>query len=197
MRTGRSESRVGAVAKPGPEAGPGVAGGGGDKGEVGAQVRLGLRYRLSERIRQSPEAYAEFGNDTAGESAIPRSSSRAGCWLFVNRTRKVAELIPELYLHGLSEGDFDLALRGLLGEDAPVSASTVARLKSKRYPQKVCKRCTLSLNKTGSRPKRGDTPPRGRKALRVGRSQGRSGSSWRIGCEARSRGWSRSCWRRR
>ena len=51
--------------------------------------------------------------------------------LFVNRTRKVAELIPELYLHGLSEGDFDLALRGLLGEDAPVSASTVARLKDK------------------------------------------------------------------
>ena len=51
--------------------------------------------------------------------------------LFVNRTRKIAELIPELYLHGLSEGDFDLALRGLLGEDAPVSASTVARLKDK------------------------------------------------------------------
>ena len=51
--------------------------------------------------------------------------------LFVNRTRKVAELIPELYLHGLSEGDFDLAVRGLLGEEAPVSASTVARLKDK------------------------------------------------------------------
>ena len=32
--------------------------------------------------------------------------------LFVNRTRKIAELIPKLYLHGLSEGDFDLALRG-------------------------------------------------------------------------------------
>ena len=51
--------------------------------------------------------------------------------LFVNRTRKVAELIPQLYLHGLSEGDFDLAVRGLLGEEAPISASTVARLKSK------------------------------------------------------------------
>ena len=37
--------------------------------------------------------------------------------LFVNRTRKVAELIPRLYLHGLSEGDFDLAVRGLLGEE--------------------------------------------------------------------------------
>ena len=51
--------------------------------------------------------------------------------LFVNRTRKVAELIPQLYLHGLSEGDFDLAVRGLLGEEAPVSASTVAPLKDK------------------------------------------------------------------
>ena len=35
--------------------------------------------------------------------------------LFVNRTRKIAELIPELYLHGLSEGDFDLALRAVKG----------------------------------------------------------------------------------
>ena len=51
--------------------------------------------------------------------------------LFVHRTRKVSALIPELYLHGLSEGDFDLALRGLLGEEAPVSASTVARLKER------------------------------------------------------------------
>ena len=51
--------------------------------------------------------------------------------LFVHRTGKVAALIPELYLHGPSEGDFDLALRGLLGEDAPVSASTVVRLKGK------------------------------------------------------------------
>ena len=51
--------------------------------------------------------------------------------LFVHRTREVADLIPELYLHGLSEGDFDLALRGLLGDEAPISASTVARLKER------------------------------------------------------------------
>ena len=51
--------------------------------------------------------------------------------LFVRRTREVADLLPELYLHGLAEGDFDLALRGLLGENAPLSASTVARLKEK------------------------------------------------------------------
>ena len=40
-------------------------------------------------------------------------------------------MIPELYLHGLSEGDFDLALRGLLGDNAPLSASTVSRLKER------------------------------------------------------------------
>jgi len=51
--------------------------------------------------------------------------------LFVRRTSKVRDLIPTLYLHGLAEGDFDLALRGLLGDGAPVSASTVARLKER------------------------------------------------------------------
>ena len=51
--------------------------------------------------------------------------------LFAKRTRQVRELIPELYLHGLALGDFDLALRGLLGEKPHLSSSTVARLKEK------------------------------------------------------------------
>ena len=51
--------------------------------------------------------------------------------LFARRTPAVDELLPELYLHGLAEGDLNLALRGLLGEEAPLSATTVARLKSK------------------------------------------------------------------
>jgi len=51
--------------------------------------------------------------------------------LFVRRSCGVDNLLPELYLHGLALGDFDLALRGLLGEDAPISANTVARLKEK------------------------------------------------------------------
>ena len=51
--------------------------------------------------------------------------------LFLRRTQEVSALLPELYLHGLAHGDFDLALRGLLGADAPLSASTVARLKEK------------------------------------------------------------------
>ncbi|MGA7632189.1 MAG: transposase [Terriglobales bacterium] len=36
--------------------------------------------------------------------------------LFVRRTETVGELLPQLYLHGLAQGDFELALRGLLGD---------------------------------------------------------------------------------
>jgi len=50
--------------------------------------------------------------------------------LFKRRTEEVGALLPELYLHGLALGDFDLALRGLLGEGAPLAASSLARLKS-------------------------------------------------------------------
>jgi len=49
--------------------------------------------------------------------------------MFARRTKEINKLIPQLYLHGLALGDFDLALRGLLGEAAPVSAGTVVRLK--------------------------------------------------------------------
>lgn len=47
--------------------------------------------------------------------------------LFRRRTREVGDLIPELYLHGLAEGNFELALRGLLGDGAPLSKSSVGR----------------------------------------------------------------------
>lgn len=51
--------------------------------------------------------------------------------LFKRQSEAVRGLIPELYLHGLASGDFELALRGLLGEGAPLSASSLQRLKQK------------------------------------------------------------------
>lgn len=51
--------------------------------------------------------------------------------LFKRQSKEVRDLLPELYLHGLSTGDFELALRGLLGEGAPLSATSVGRLKEK------------------------------------------------------------------
>ena len=51
--------------------------------------------------------------------------------LFRRRSQAVGDLLPELYLHGLSTGDFELALRGLLGDGAPLSASSIQRLKAR------------------------------------------------------------------
>jgi putative transposase len=51
--------------------------------------------------------------------------------LFVRRTQEVAELLPQLYLHGLAQGDFELALRGLLGDGAPLSPASIERLRAK------------------------------------------------------------------
>jgi transposase-like protein len=51
--------------------------------------------------------------------------------LFVRRTKEVGDILPELYLHGLAKGDFELAMRGLLGAGAPLSASSIERLKAK------------------------------------------------------------------
>jgi hypothetical protein len=42
----------------------------------------------------------------------------------------VGELLPQLYLHGLAVGDFELALRGLLGEGTPLSPPSRARRKA-------------------------------------------------------------------
>lgn len=48
---------------------------------------------------------------------------------FLRRTRNVEELLPWLYLKGVSSGQFEEALAALLGPDAPgLSASTVRRL---------------------------------------------------------------------
>lgn len=50
--------------------------------------------------------------------------------LFKRRTQEVGKLLPELYLHGLAMGDFELALRGLLGDAAPLSSASISRLRS-------------------------------------------------------------------
>ena len=70
---------------------------------VGAQIRLGP---VSTTYGRAQGFAIQLRR---GESAIPEEQFESRLLpLFVNRTRKVAELIPELYLHGLSEGDFDL-----------------------------------------------------------------------------------------
>jgi len=50
---------------------------------------------------------------------------------YLRKTKSIEELIPWLYLKGISTGDFSEALGALLGQDAKgLSASTITRLKS-------------------------------------------------------------------
>lgn len=49
---------------------------------------------------------------------------------YLKRTKSIEELLPWLYLKGVSTGDFSEALAALLGKNAPgLSASTISRLK--------------------------------------------------------------------
>ena len=71
--------------------------------------------------------------DTEGNSKTVLS-------LFVRVTRDVAALISDL--HVLLNCDFDLALRGVLRDQNPTSASTVARLKERRSAELTAASCT-------------------------------------------------------
>jgi len=61
---------------------------------------------------------------------------------FKRQTKQVRDLILELYLHGLASGDFELALRGLLGEGTPPNLFTHLLTTA---PQKTSYRCGHNL----------------------------------------------------
>lgn len=102
------------------------------------------RELKDERARQrvvrngyQPERTIQTGIGDVPVKA-PRVRDRAGELKFssqilpayLRRTRSVEELLPWLYLKGLSTGDFSTALAALLGRDAPgLSAATISRLK--------------------------------------------------------------------
>jgi putative transposase len=69
-------------------------------------------------------------NSSDAESRVRFSSSILPPYL--RRSKSLDELIPWLYLKGISTGDFSEALQALLGEDAQgLSANVIVRLKEK------------------------------------------------------------------
>ena len=70
----------------------------------------------------APRVHDRAGRLRFNSSIVPR---------YLRRTRSIEELLPWLYLKGISTGDFSEALAALLGRDAPgLSAGTVSRLKA-------------------------------------------------------------------
>ena len=91
--------------------------------------------------------------------------------LFQRRTHEVTQRLPELYLHGLSQGDFELALRGLLGDGRPC----------RPLPSPVCG----PRGKSSSRPGSSGVWDDRELGLRLGRRhlrQGRAGEGQRRRC---------------
>jgi putative transposase len=102
-----------------------------DKRDAAGRARLVRNGHLPERTIQTG----------IGEVAVkaPRVRDRAGQLRFsssilppyLRRTKTIEELLPWLYLKGISTGGFAEALAALLGRDAPgLSAGTISRLKA-------------------------------------------------------------------
>jgi putative transposase len=92
------------------------------EGSVGYRNGYGKRRKVAlgsgtvairaPRVRQSQQPF---------RSQVLKSYQR--------QSDSLKAMIPELYLHGLATGDFELALRGFLGDGASLSAASVSRLK--------------------------------------------------------------------
>lgn len=100
--------------------------------------------------------------------------------LWCRKSPKISEVLPLLYLHGLSSGDFVPALEQFLGSSAGLSPATVTRLTAQwQADHKAFRRA------------RSD---RVRLRLRLGRRHPpahptRGGQVLRPGCHGRARGW--------
>ncbi|HET6522077.1 MAG TPA: IS256 family transposase [Geminicoccaceae bacterium] len=90
---------------------------------------------LPERVIQTgigavPVRQPRVRDRGAGGGSAPIRFTSAVLPRYLRRSRSLDELLPWLYLKGISSGDFGEALAALLGPDAPgLSASTIGRLK--------------------------------------------------------------------
>jgi len=84
-----------------------------------------VRVKAPRARDRDPEAPG--GRIGFSSSILPR---------YLRRAKSIEELLPWLYLKGISTGDFGEALVALLGPDAPgLTASTITRLKARWWEQ--------------------------------------------------------------
>src|SRR6266436_6337413 len=87
----------------------------------GYQPERTIQTGLGDVPVKAPRVRDREGTIKFSSNILPR---------YLRRTKSIEELLPWLYLKGLSTGDFSSALTALLGRDAPgLSASTISRLK--------------------------------------------------------------------
>ncbi len=87
----------------------------------GYQPERTIQTGIGDVPVKAPRVRDREGTIKFSSSILPR---------YLRRTKSIEELLPWLYLKGLSTGDFSSALTALLGQDAPgLSAATISRLK--------------------------------------------------------------------
>ena len=87
----------------------------------GYQPERTIQTGIGDVPVKAPRVRDRKGEIKFSSSILPR---------YLRRTKSLEELLPWLYLKGLSTGDFSTALTALLGQDAPgLSAATISRLK--------------------------------------------------------------------
>jgi transposase-like protein len=98
--------------------------------DEGGRQRLVRNGYLPERTLQTGLGAIEVRAPRVRDRGKEHKFSSAILPPYLRRTKTIEELLPWLYLKGISTGDFSEALTALLGRDAPgLSASTISRLK--------------------------------------------------------------------
>ena len=93
--------------------------------ERAIQTRIGPVRVRQPRVRDRGDGAIRFTS-----AILPR---------YLRRTKSLEDLLPWLYLKGISSGDFSEALAALLGTQAPgLSASTISRLKDVWQDEMEC-----------------------------------------------------------
>ena len=81
-----------------------------------------IQTGLGQVAVRAPRVHDRSGQVRFSSRLVPR---------YLRRTRSIEELLPWLYLMGISTGDFSEALAALLGADAPgLSTGTISRFKA-------------------------------------------------------------------
>ena len=98
--------------------------------------RTRYEHHRGQKARQYRNGYHKDRSLTCGMGTFPVRLPRLRepfesqiVQRYQRQTQEIAEVLPQLYLHGLATGDFRDALQMLLGERAPLSGSTIVRLK--------------------------------------------------------------------
>lgn len=113
----------------------------------GYQPERGIQTGVGAVTIKQPRVRDREGTIKFSSSILPR---------YLRRTKSMEELLPWLYLKGVSTNDFTTALSSLLGPGAPgLSAATISRLKEvwKEEQQQWSQRELHKVSSTQHRPR--------------------------------------------